>query len=75
MSGHYLAAMLFLKQGDITTQAIPEWRTGTVNIPEEAMGYEVVRVGAFSFYERNISTLVFPRNVTQIGYNAWWRAS
>lgn len=57
-------------EDDITTQAIPEWRTGAVNIPEEAMGYEVVRVGAFSFYERQISALYIPWTVTQIGYNA-----
>ena len=57
-------------EDDITTQAIPEWRTGTVNIPEEAMGYEVVRVGAYAFYECQISTLYIPWTVTQIGYNA-----
>ena len=57
-------------EDDILTQAIPEWRTGTVNIPEEAMGYDVVRVGAFAFYERQISTLYIPWTVTQIGYNA-----
>ena len=57
-------------EDEILTQAIPEWRTGAVNIPEEAMGYEVVRVGAYAFYERQISALYIPWTVTQIGYNA-----
>ena len=64
----------YYNEDDITTQAIPEWRTGTVNIPEEAMGYEVTRIGAFAFYERNISTLYIPWTVTQIGYNACSRS-
>ena len=57
-------------EDDITTLAIPEWRTGTVNLPEEAMGYEVVRVGAYSFYESQISALYIPWTVTQIGREA-----
>jgi hypothetical protein len=57
-------------EDDITTLAIPEWRTGTVNIPEEAMGYEVVRVGAYAFYESQISALYIPWTVTQIGREA-----
>ena len=64
----------YYNEDDITTQAIPEWRTGTVNIPEEAMGYEVTRIGAFAFYERNISALYIPWTVTQIGYNACSRS-
>lgn len=57
-------------EDDVTTQAIPEWMTGTVIIPEEAKGYEVVRIGAFSFYERNIRVLYIPWTVKEIGYNA-----
>ena len=57
-------------EDDVTTQAIPEWRTGTVIIPEEAQGYDVTRIGAFSFYERNIRVLYIPWTVTEIGYNA-----
>ena len=60
----------YFNEDDITTQAIPEWQTGTIVLPEEAEGFEVVRVGAFAFYERGIRTLVIPWTVTQIGYNA-----
>lgn len=60
----------YFNEDDVTTQAIPEWMTGNVNIPEEPEGFEVVRIGAYSFYERNITALYIPWTVTQIGYNA-----
>ncbi|MBQ7527599.1 MAG: leucine-rich repeat protein [Bacteroidaceae bacterium] len=58
-------------EDDVTTQAIPEWMTGSAVIPEEANGYEVVRIGAYAFYEREISAVWIPWTVTHIGYNAF----
>ncbi len=60
-------------EDDVTTQAIPEWMTGSAVIPEEANGYEVVRIGAYAFYEREISAVWIPWTVTHIGYNAFAR--
>ena len=60
----------YFDEDDVPTQAIPEWMTGKVNIPEVAEEFEVVRVGAYSFYERDITALYIPWTVTQIGYNA-----
>ena len=57
----------YFNEDDVTTQAIPEWMTGNVEIPEEAMDFDVVRIGAYSFYERNLSALYIPWTVTQIG--------
>ena len=46
---------------------------GKVDIPENPMGYEVVRIGAFAFYEREITEVTIPWTATQIGYNAFAR--
>ena len=63
----------YYNEDEVTTQAIPEWMVGSVNILEEAQNFEVVRIGAFAFYERNISAVWIPWTATQIGYNAFAR--
>ena len=63
----------YFNEDDVTTQAIPEWMTGTVDIPEEPEGFEVVRIGAYSFYERELTEVHIPWTATQIGYNAFAR--
>lgn len=60
-------------EDEVLTPAIPEWRTGSMIIPENADGFEVVRIGAYAFYEREISAVWIPWTVTHIGYNAFAR--
>ena len=60
-------------EDEILTPAIPEWRTGSMIIPENADGFEVVRIGARSFYERELTAVWIPWTVTQIGESAFAR--
>ena len=61
----------YYDEDDVTTQAIPEWMVGGVNIPEQVREFEVVRIGAFAFYERNISAVWIPWTANQIGDRAF----
>lgn len=63
----------YFNEDDVTTQAIPEWMKGKVDIPEKPHDFEVVRIGAFAFYEREITEVTIPWTATQIGYNAFAR--
>ena len=58
-------------EDEVTTLAVSESVSGAVNIPEEAKGNKVVRIGAFAFYElEGITELHLPYTMEQIGYNA-----
>lgn len=59
-------------EDDVTTLAVAENTTGAVNIPKDAMGNTVVRIGAYSFYElEGITEVRLPNSVSQIGREAF----